>query len=227
MLGYVIWHPQGRFRPKIEQQLLAQVPFTVLQTAPPRTFFGRRRLLRAGETLQQWGVRQVAVKGEPPSQVLEWLGVQEVECAPLRMANLRMLLCFAAERKEICLPRSCIMLRARQVDEQVVAAARIAACCARRVVLDVGTGQAELAGFLRREYGLAEGGAPALQLCISASAEERIPTVHLGRGCRLRQKIVWECPALPEAEESLLAAIFQTKKEEIGDLRIKSVEFFA
>lgn len=227
MLGYVIWYPQGRFSPKIEQRVMAQVPFMTLLAAPPRPFWGKRRLLRMGEVLERYGVHQVAVRGEPPREMLEWLGVQEVECAPLRMANLEQLMNFIAQRKALCLRHSCVMVRAAQVDGQVIQAARVAARCARRVALDVGRGQEALAQLLRREYGLAEGGSPEMQLCVSLPEKEGLPAVHIGRGCRRRQKIIWECAALPEAEESLLAAIFQTKKEGIRDLRIKSVEFLA
>lgn len=227
MLGYVIWHPQERFSPKMERRVMAQVPFVTLLASPPRPLFGKRRLLRAGELLKHHGVHQVAVRGEPPTEMLEWLGVQEVECAPLRMANLEQLMTFAAERTDLCLRRSCVLVRAAQVDGQVVRAARAAARCARRVALDVGRGQEALAQLLRREYGLAEGGSPEMQLCVSRPEEEGLPVIHIGSGCRRRQKIVWECAALPEADESLLAAIFQTKKEEMRDLRIKSVEFLA
>lgn len=227
MLGYVIWHPQGRKHPTLECRTIDGISFLVLETSPIRPFWGKRRLRRVGETLSRSGVRCAAVEGEVPPELLARFGLEEIDCSPLRLACLEQLLAFAAARQEVILRDSCVALRAERIDAQVVRAARILAGCARRVTLDVRAGQEELERLLRWEYGLAPGGSPELQLCVSCSPQLDLPALHIGRGCRHRQKIIWDYPELPQAEESLLAAIFQAKREIMQDIRVKSVEFSA
>lgn len=227
MLGYVIWHAQGGIRPAVERRMLAQVLFQVWEAAPARTPWQRRRLRQTGELLVRSGVRQVAVERDTPPELLQRFGLEEVDCGALRLAGLKHLLTFAAAHQQVALPGSCVALRAAQVNARVIHAARILACCSRRITLDVGAGQEELERLLRWEYGLVPGGTPELQLCVSCPAQPALPALHIGRDCHRRQKILWDYPELPQAGESLLSAIFQAKKGKIKDIRVKSVEFSA
>ena len=99
---------------------------------------------------------------------------------------------------------------------------------ARYVLLDTGPGQAALEEELRQGLGLGMGGGPAvLEVGLGRRVRGGIPALYLGRGCGARQRLAVWSSQLPEAEESMLCALFLAEKLAIGDIQVRFVEFRA
>ena len=91
MLGWIVMEEDGPGRPQLEQRRICGTDFVVLQAAPPRGWWQKRRLGRALEIMRAVGVRCTAVQGVAE----EWLcryGLHRVQEFPLRRELLPQLL---------------------------------------------------------------------------------------------------------------------------------------
>ena len=81
---------------------------------------------------------------------------------------------------------------------------------------------------LRRRLGISAGGGEAvLEVCMGSCPRSRLPQLHLGVGCAQRQRADLWWPKLPEAEESMLCALFLAEKIPIKEICVRFVEFRA
>ncbi len=226
MLGWVIWHPQGKSR--IERCTVCGVPFYRLETPPPRLFWQRKRLRRRIGEMRKRGVRQVVVHGTGPDHLLWSCGVTAIDPAPLRMMLLPQLLDYAQEEWKLPLRTAAVCLRAGGADETVCQAAQVLARRVRYLKLALETEQTELETMLRRRYGLGMGGGQAvLEVCVSLEGSGTLPTLYLGKDCAVRQEVWLFYPEADWADEQMLAAFFQAGKLKTDEIQVKSVGFRA
>ncbi len=227
MLGWVVWKEQGG-TPRVERCHVNEVPFWKLEGAAPHSVWQRWLWRRGLRQLQRLGVRSVAAQGPVPPELLKRFFLRPVDPAPLRLALLPQLLDYVQSTWQIPLHQTAVRLCSRQADTVVEQAAHLLAQRVRYLHLEGNAGQDSLARQLQWRYGLAGGGAaPSWEVCIGCQGSGEVPAIHLGEECAQRQKVEMNCEKIPQADEQLLAALFQAGKPVIEEIRIKSVEFFA
>ena len=152
MLGRLTLGPGGRGG--AEAGSLYGLP-VLRARADPEGFWGERRLRRAGRALRRGGALRVLVPGGFGRwPLLTALGLRPVETesfvraqsAPLALADL--------ERRGQDPSRAAVALRGLRADRAMVRAATALCPRVRRLIIDAPGGGAELAAWLRREFGV-------------------------------------------------------------------------
>lgn len=225
MLGWIICR-EGTCE-KLKTRTVCGVPFLVLETPAPRRWRERRVLTAALRKMAQWGVRRAVVQGgELPE--LAAFGILPLDPFPLRLALLPKLLTWVDREWSLGLKSAAVLLSADSSGGETLRAARELARRARYVLLDTGPGQAALEAELHQRLGLGSGGGPAvLEVGLGQRVRGGIPSLYLGRGCGAQQRLTVWSARLPEAEESMLCALFLAEKLSIGDIQVRFVEFRA
>lgn len=228
MLGWIIEGKENARRARLTRRIIAGTALWVLEL-PQRPVPGKRQLARWLRAMVRRGVVRVALGTEVPAELMVRFGLQPVEVFPLRRALLPRLLDRVERQWNLELRGGAVMLRSEETDSAVWQAAQTLVHRSRYLVLRTGAGQEQLADALRCRYGMGQGwtGRAALQVCMGEETESGIPALHLGRRCRQQQKLVLCAPTVPEAEESLICALFQAEKLQIEDIEIQFVEFRA
>lgn len=143
-------------------------------------FWGERRLRRAGKGLRRGGVLRVLVPGDFAQwPLLERFGLRPVEAEAFVRAQSVPLTLELLERRDIPPDRAAVALRGLRADRDM---ARTAAALCRQVrslVVDAPRGGEELAGWLRREFG--------------------VPILPPGEGCHAALRFHPDCPRGEEA----------------------------
>lgn len=230
MLGYLVWHGEGRPRVKWERRSIGGATFCVMEV------WGRerrvaRRVHRALTELTERGVRRWII---PPGWPDVWRDdLREVEEDGLRQALFPQILDWLSAQGRLSLGRATVELSAPWADGAVWEAARILSRRCRYLRLRV-EGDAALRQDLWRRYGIAVVGeeSPAsLQVCFGQSAAG-VPALLLGPGCGRRQRAEYD---LPEAVSmamgpypltpQMVAALWQCGAVKTEDVRLKSLDF--
>ena len=225
MLTYVDWTPgrRGRVQTELLQPLGLPVLYTAARDVPTR------RLLRMLRRLRQDGAVRCAIVPEAIAPQAAACGITEPEETALRRALLAPLLRALLEEDTRRLPS--VLLSAPVASPAVYAAAEELAGLARRLLLDVGPGQAALSDYLRRRFGLCTGGsAPCAEVCFGAR-RSGVPALFLGADCRVRQRVEYGLSAscmrqlvpLPP-DGRLLCALFQSGRLPLTEITVKSMQ---
>ena len=164
--------------------------------------------------------------GELPE--LAAFGILPLDPFPLRLALLPKLLTWVDREWSLGLKSASVLLSADSSGGETLRAALELTRRARYVLLDTGPGQAALEAELHQRLGLGSGGGPAvLEVGLGQRVRGGIPSLYLGRGCGAQQRLTVWSARLPEAEESMLCALFLAEKLSIGDIQVRFVEFRA
>ena len=221
MLGWIICRETGGARLQPEMRQVCDLPLLTLEAVVPRSRWEKRRLLRALRRLRCSGVERAVVQGPLPEELLAWAGIAPMKRSTLRRALLGPLLDRTEMSWGLALRGGTVILQASRTDDAAYRAALLLTQRARYVALDTGPGQEMLAEELRRRCGL--GRAPAGGALLRVCMDGREPVLYLGE--EGRQRLILTAPQLPEGEEMLFSALFETGKLKIEEISIKSVEF--
>lgn len=225
MLGWIICR-EGKCE-KLQVRIVCGVPFLVLETPIPRRRRERRALRAALRKMAQVGVRRAVVQGGALPELAAF-GILPLDPFPLRLALLPQLLTWVDREWRLGLSRAAVLLSADSSGSETLRAAVELTRRARYVLLDTGSGQDALEEELRQRFGLGMGGGPAvLEIGLGRRVRGGIPTLYLGRGCESKQRLTVWSSQLPEAEESMLCALFLAEKLSIRDIQVRFVEFRA
>ena len=152
MVGQLVITPRGRG--KTEEYRLYGLP--VLRVEADRSgFWGEHRLRGAGKRLRLGGVRRVLA---PPDfdrwPLLERFGLRPVNPEHFVRAQSVPLALGLLERQDIPPDRATVALRGTRADRDMVRTAEQLCPMVRNLVVDAPRGGAELAQWLRREFGV-------------------------------------------------------------------------
>ncbi len=225
MLGWIICR-EGRCG-RLQRRLVCGVPFLALEV--PRVCRGkdRRRLAAALREMARCGVRRAVVQGGVLPELAAF-GMLPVDPFALRTALLPQLLAWIERAQGWDLKKETVLLSADSSGDTVWRAAVELSRRARYVLVDTGPGQTVLEEALRQRLGISAGGGEALlEVCMGSCPRSRLPQLHLGVGCAQRQRLDLWWPKLPEAEESMLCALFLAEKIPIKEIYVRFVEFRA
>ena len=151
MLGQLVFDG-GRGGP--QRALLYGLPVLRCQ-ADPEGFWGERRLKRAGRSLCAGGaVRALVPAGFDRWPLLLKLGLRPVDPGAFLRAQAAPLAASLLERQGLAPDRATVALRGRRADGEMLRAALALCPRVRRLTISAPQGGAELAAWLRREYGL-------------------------------------------------------------------------
>lgn len=174
-MGQLICAPKGRG--KGEPGRLYGLP--VLRAEVDRSgFWGERRLRRAGKSLRLGGaLRVLAPPGFDRWPLLEGLGLRRVDPELFVRAQSLPLTLKLLERQGLAPDRATVALRGLRADREMARAAAELCPKVRRLVVDAPKGGAELARWLRREFGVpilppGEAGQAALRFQAGCPARE-------------------------------------------------------
>ncbi len=152
MIGQLVTVPGGRGRAEPGRLYGLSV---LRAEADPAGFWGERRLRRAGKGLRRGGVLRVLVPGDFDLwPALAPLGLRPVEVDAFVRNQSAALALELLERRDVPHDRAVVALRGARADRDM---ARTAAALCREVrglVVDAPRGGEELAGWLRREFGI-------------------------------------------------------------------------
>lgn len=213
MLGQLTLCPGGRGR--AEAASLYGLP-VLRARADPDGLWGERRLRRAGRNLRRGGAVRVLAPGDAVRwPLLAALGLRPVETEDFVRAQSAPLALAGLERRGLAPDRAAVALRGLRADYAMVRAAAQLCPRVRRLIIDAPGGGAELAAWLRREFGVpvlppGERGALALRFHPEGGGEEPAlalygPVPDLG-GLKL------SAPTLAEGDRAdlpLLAALWE------------------
>lgn len=229
MLGYLIWHGEGRPRAILERRAIGGAFFWVLE-AWGRERRLNRRIRRSLAELASRGVRCCVIPPEWPAAWRE--GLAEVDEQGLRQALFPHMLDRLAEQGRISLSGATVELSAPWADRPVWEAARVLSRRCRYLRLRM-EGAEALRHDLWRRYGIAAGGEgpAALQVCFGEPAGAA-PALLLGPGCGLRQKAVYTLPEAVSAgvapypvTAELVAALWICGAVKTEEIRMQSLDF--
>lgn len=225
MLGQLILTPRGRG--KLAPGRLYGL--SVLRAeADLAGFWGERRLRRAGKGLRRGGVLRVLV----PEDFDHWpelvpLGLRPVEVEAFVRNQSAALALELLRRQDVPPDRAVVALRGARADRDM---ARTAAALCRQVrslVVDAPRGGEELAGWLRREFGvpiLPPGEGCHAALCFHPNCPRREETVLELYGPRPRLAgLTLSAPRLGEGDREdlpLLSALWEGGKLGPDDIKI-------
>ena len=225
MLGQLILTPGGRGKPAPGRLYGLSV---LRAEADPDGFWGERRLRRAGKGLRRGGVLRVLV----PEDFDRWpelapLGLRPVEVEAFVRNQSAALALELLERRDVSPDRAVVALRGARADRDM---ARTAAALCRQVrslVVDAPRGGEELAGWLRREFGvpiLPPGEGCHAALCFHPNCPRREETALELYGPRPRLAgLTLSAPRLAEGDREdlpLLSALWEGGKLGPGDIKI-------
>lgn len=152
LLGHLTFDSRGRGRPELAE--LYGLP-VVRSRVDPVGWLGERRLRRAGRGLERQGVvRTLAPGGFERWDLLEAYGLAPVDPVPFLRGQSAPLALGMLERQGDIPDRSTVALRGLRADRDMVRAAVRLCPKVRNLVISAPRGGAELAGWLRREFGV-------------------------------------------------------------------------
>lgn len=204
----------GYGRGKVCRRAVYGLPVVYVE-ADPAGFFGELRLRRAGRRLLRNGAKRLLV----PEDFTRWPlleGLSPIATGPFLRAQSAELALAMLERQGLSPEGAAVALRGERVDWAMCQAAVALCGRVRRVIIDAPRGGAELAGWLRREFGMPI--IPAGELGGAAvsfrAGEERAgePTLHLYGERPCLGELVVEGLDLAEADQknlSLLAVLWE------------------
>lgn len=214
MLGQLVQAPGGRGR--AEAGSLYGLP-VLRARADPEGLWGERRLRRAGRDLRRRGALRVLVPGGFGRwPLLAALGLRPVETEGFVRAQSAPLALASLERRGLAPDRSAVALRGLRADYAMARAAAALCPRVRRLIIDAPGGGAELAAWLRREFGVpvlppGERGAVALRFH-PAGAGGAEPALALYGPAPDLGGLTLSAPALAEGDRAdlpLLAALWE------------------
>ena len=223
MIGQLVLAPGGRGRAAAGRLYGLSVLRAEVEWAG---FWRERRLRRAARMLRRSGVLRVLAPEEllPP---LEGLGLRPVDPEPFLRAQSVPLVLAALERQGLAPDRATVALRGPRADRDMVRTAEQLCPNVRSLVIDAPRGGGELAGRLRREYGvpvLPEGelGQAAVIFQAGCPLRERVSLELSGPSPRLAGLSI-AAPRLEERDREdlpLLAALWEGGRLSAGDIKI-------
>lgn len=225
MLGQLILTPGGRGKPAPGRLYGLNI---LRAETDPAGFWGERRLRRAGKGLRRGGVLRVLVPGDFAQwPLLERFGLRPVEVETFVRNQSVPLTLRLLERQGLAPDRAAVALRGARADRDM---ARTAAALCRQVrslVVDAPRGGEELAGWLRREFGvpiLPPGEGCHAALCFHPSCPHREEAALGLYGPRPRLAgLRLSAPGLAEVDREdlpLLSALWEGGKLGPGDIKI-------
>ena len=188
--------------------------------ADPEGFWGERRLRRAGRSLRRGGALRVLVPGVFGRwPLLAALGLRPVETEGFVRAQSAPLALAGLERRGLAPDRAAVALRGLRADRDMARAAAQLCPQVRRLIIDAPGGGAELAAWLRREFGVpvlppGERGALALRFHPAGVGGEE-PALALYGPAPDLGGLTLSAPALAEGDRAdlpLLAALWEGGK---------------
>ena len=194
----------------------------------PAGFWGERRLRRAARDLRQGGaLRVLAPRDFNRWPLLESFGLRPVEPLPFVQAQSVPLALEALERQGLAPDRATVALRGRRAGPELTRAAVRLCRQVRRLVVDAPQGGAELAEWLRREYGIpvlppGEGGQVALRFQEESPRVEETCLDLYGPAPRLAGLIL-SAPSLAEEDREdlpLLSVLWEGGRLGPEDIKI-------
>lgn len=225
MLGQLILTPGGRGKPAPGRLY----GLNILRAEVDRSgFWGERRLGRAGKGLRRGGVLRVLV----PQDFDCWpelapFGLRPVEVDAFVRSQSAALALELLDRRGLAPDRAVVALRGVRADRDM---ARTAAALCRQVrslVVDAPRGGEELAGWLRREFGvpvLPPGEGCHAALCFHPDCPRREEAALELYGPRPRLAgLTLSAPRLGEEDQEdlpLLSALWEGGKLGTGDIKI-------
>ena len=231
MLGYLIWHGEGRPRAVLERRLIGGAWFLVLEAWGSQRRLSRR-VKRGLQAMAEHGIRRWIMDPEWPKIWRD--GLPQVDEQALRRALLPRLLDWLAEHEGLYLGGAAVELSAPWADQPVWEAARVISRRCRYLRLRMENADA-LRDDLWRRYGIAAGGegTAALQVCFGEPVGDA-PALLLGPGCGQRQKAEYAVPetvaeklATYPVTSQLVAALWECGVLKTGEIRPKSLDFHA
>lgn len=225
MIGQLVTVPGGRGRAEPGQLYGLSV---LRAEADPTGFWGERRLRRAGKGLRRGGALRVLVPGDFDLwPALAPLGLRPVEVDAFVRNQSAPLALELLERRDVPPDRAVVALRGARADRDM---ARTAAALCREVrglVVDAPRGGEELAGWLRREFGipvLPPGEGSHAALCFHPDCPRREGEVLELYGPRPRLAgLALSVPRLAEEDREnlpLLSALWEGGKLGPEDIKI-------
>ena len=225
MLGQLVWEPGGRGRPEPGRLY----GLSVLRAEVDRSgFWGERRLRRAGRGLRRRGVLRVLTAPDFDGwSLLTAAGLRPVEPEGFVRGQSVPLALAALERQGLAPDRATVALRGLRADRDMVRTAVQLCSRVRRLVIDAPRGGAELAGRLRREFGVpvlpgGERGALALSFQAGCPAPEEEALELYGSRPGLAG-LTLSAPGLEEEDREdlpLLAALWEGGRLARKDIKI-------
>ena len=225
LLGQLILTPGGRGRPEPGRLY----GLNVLRGAVDLSgLWGERRLRRAGKELRRGGVLRVLVPGDFDRWPdLAALGLRPVEVEPFVRAQSAPLALELLDRRDVPPDRATVALRGLRADRDMALTAAALCRQVRRLVVDAPRGGEELAGWLRREFGVpilppGEGCHAALRFHPDCPRREETALELYGPRPRLAG-LRLSAPGLAEGDREdlpLLSALWEGGKLGPGDIKI-------
>lgn len=223
MLGQLVLTPGGRGRTAAGR--LYGLP-VLRAEADPSGFWGERRLSRAARELRRGG----AVRVLAPELLLDRLGelgLRQVDRSSFIRAQSVSLALRLLERRGLSPDRAVVALRGLRADRDMARTAEQLCPLVRSLVIDAPRGGAELARWLRREFGVpvlppGERGQAALVFQEGAAAPEEGAAELFGSRPRLAG-LSLSAPGLEEGDRedlSLLAALWEGGRLRPEDIKI-------
>ena len=225
MIEQLILTPKGRGR--VERRQLYGLP--VLRAEVDREgFWGDRRLRRAGKNLRMGGALSVLVPGGFVWwAALERFGLRPMDPEAFVRAQATPLALKALERLGLAPDRATVALRGGRTDQDMIRTAAQLCPRVRHLVVDAPRGGAELAAWLRREFGVP----------ILPEGETGQVAIHFQGGCPHREGSSLElygahpqlsgmtltAPGLAEEDQKelpLLAALWEGGRLKREDIKI-------
>lgn len=153
MLGRLKFSENGRGR--MEQTGLYGLPIVQAQVNP-EGWLGRWRMERAARTMYTAGVVRTLLPRdfEDEAWLKRW-GLRRVDCAAFLRTHSSALVEAALRQRDIDPKRACVKLRGERTDESMARCAAQLCSRVRYLSVDVSQGGEKLAGWLRREFGVA------------------------------------------------------------------------
>ena len=192
----------------------------LLARTDPEGWLGERRLRRAGRGLRRGGVLRTRVpKGFDRWALLEEYGLRGIDPTDLVRGQSVPLALRALERRGVAPDRATVALRGLRADRDMARAAAQLCPQVRRLIIDAPGGGAELAAWLRREFGVpvlppGEQGALALRFHPAGVGGEE-PALALYGPAPDLGGLTLSAPALAEGDRAdlpLLAALWEGGK---------------
>ena len=225
MLGQLVLASGGRGRPEPERLYGLNV---LRGTVDPDGLFGEGRLRRAVRGLRRSGVlRVLTAPGFDRWPLLAAFGLRSVEPEGFVRGQSVPLTLAALERQGLAPDRATVALRGLRADRDMARAAVELCPRVRRLVIDAPRGGAELAEWLRREFGVpvlpeGERGALALSFRAGRPAPEETALGLYGPRPALAG-LTLSAPKLAEGDREdlpLLAALWEGGRLAPKDIKI-------
>ena len=225
MVGQLILAPGGRGRTERSEPYGLPV---LRARADPEGFWGPGRVRKAGRGLRRrGGLRLLAPRQFGDWDALRALGLRPVEPDGFLRGQSLPLTLEALARRGLAPDRATVALRGLRADREMARTAAGLCPLVRRLVVDAPRGGGELAGWLRREFGVpilppGERGQVALRFCPECGGEEE-PFLELFGPAPQLQGLTLTAPVLAEGDREdlpLLSALWEGGRLAAEDIKI-------